>query len=325
MRRRAALPDAALVPRKLGLNDAGDRALGQLLGELREARYRFVPPTPETHRRVIARLGEAQDARGVFGWSLDFRRETLPAGWFELMDHAGVLERRGALYRSAVRVASLGECLFLHSAFPTDQADSVFFGPDSYRFVRFLQRELAGSPAPDALVDIGAGSGVGGICAARMLPGARAALVDINPLALRFAAINARHNCVPADTAEGSGVEPVEGPIALAITNPPFIVDPAGRAYRDGGAMLGAGLSLDWALATAAKLAPGGRLLLYTGSAIVAGIDRLEAALREALPSDRYILRYEEIDPDIFGEQLDEPPYRTVERIAAVGAVIERR
>lgn len=305
--------------------DSSDAALGQLLEELCGAAYRFVAPTPETHRRVVARLGEAEDARGVFGWSLEFRRETLPARWFGLMDQAGVLERRGGLFRSRVRVASLGQCLFLHSAFPTEEAESVFFGPDSYRFVRFIERELARRAVPDALVDIGAGSGVGGICAARILTGARATLVDINPLALRFAAINARHNGVAADILAGSGLEPVEGPIALAISNPPFLVDPAERAYRHGGAMLGAGLSLDWALSSAAKLAPGGRVLLYTGSAIVAGVDRLEAALREALPSDRYVLRYQEIDPDIFGEQLDEPGYKTVERIAAVGAVIERR
>ena len=34
--------------------------------------------------------------------------------------------------------------------------------------------------------------------------------------------------------------------------------------------------------------------------------------------------RYSEIDPDIFGEQLDEPGYEDVERIAAIGAVIVR-
>ena len=54
------------------------------------------------------------------------------------------------------------------------------------------------------------------------------------------------------------------------------------------------------------------------------GEDRLEAALRAMLPVHGCALRYEEIDPDIFGEQLDLPAYRTVERIAAVGAVISR-
>ena len=149
-------------------------------------------------------------------------------------------------------------------------------------------------------------------------------LTDINPLALRFAGINARHHGLTIEALEGSGVEPIEGEIELAITNPPFIADLSGPAYRDGGDMHGAALSLDWALAAAARLAPGGRLLLYTGSAIVGGEDRLEAALRARLPALGCTLRYAELDPDIFGEQLDEPGYEDVERIAAVGAVIVR-
>ena len=62
---------------------------------------------------------------------------------------------------------------------------------------------------------------------------------------------------------------------------------------------------------------------LYTGSAIVDGTDRLE---RSCAHGRRTLcaLRYIELDPDIFGEQLDEPGYEDVERIAAVGAVIER-
>jgi hypothetical protein len=35
-------------------------------------------------------------------------------------------------------------------------------------------------------------------------------------------------------------------------------------------------------------------------------------------------MSYAEIDPDIFGEELDSPGYEQVERIAAVGAVIEK-
>ena len=35
-------------------------------------------------------------------------------------------------------------------------------------------------------------------------------------------------------------------------------------------------------------------------------------------------LRYEELDPDIFGEELETPAYRDVERIALVSAVITR-
>lgn len=306
--------------------DGEDEALAALLERLRASGYRFVPPTPETHRRVVARFDKARacDLRDVFGWSRPFARDTLAPELFALLERAGMIRGSDGQFRSEVRVASVGDSLLLHSAYPTDREDSVFLGPDSYRFVRFLDRVLAGGGGVRRLVDIGAGSGVGAIMAARHVPGARLTLTDINPLALRFARINARHNRVEIEAAEGSGVDPVEGGIDLAITNPPFIVDPASRAYRHGGEMHGAALSLDWTLAAAAKLAPGGRVLLYTGSAIVAGADALEAALRERLPALGCTLDYEELDPDIFGEQLDEPGYGEVERIAAVGAVIVR-
>ncbi len=306
--------------------DERDEALLALLARLKGKNYCFVPPTPETHRRVVARLDKvrAADLRDIFGWSRPFARERLAPELFALLERADALRGADGQFRSEVRVASIGGSLFLHSAYPTDRADSVFLGPDSYRFVRFVAEALVDGANVRRLVDIGAGSGLGAIMAARHLPNARLTLTDINPLALRFARINARHNRVEVEALVGSGVEPVESGFDLAISNPPFIVDASSRAYRDGGAMHGAELSLDWALAAAAKLAPGGRMLLYTGSAIVAGEDRLAAALSEQLPALGCTLEHAEIDPDIFGEQLDEPGYEQVERIAAIGAVITR-
>ena len=301
-----------------------DRSLCELLGELAATGYQFVTPTPETHRRVSSRRGTARDIRDIFGWSLPFAPATAGERIMSLLDAAGMILRESGGIRSAVRVSSVGDALFLHSAFPTTQADSVFFGPDSYRFIDFLRAELAGSPPVGGLVDIGTGSGVGGIMASMQLKPGKATLIDINPLALRFARINGVHNKVEVETVEGSGVEPVEGPIALAVSNPPYLMDAAGRSYRDGGGMYGAALSLDWAFGTAARLAAGGRFLLYTASAIVEGQDNLRAALTDGLDERRFRLRYRELDPDVFGEQLDEPHYQDVERIAVVGAVIER-
>lgn len=301
-----------------------DRALCELLGELAQANYRFVTPTPETHRRVVARREFAQDWRDIFGWSLPFAPETAGPRLLGLLETAGMIIRDGPCIKSAVRVSSIGDALFLHSAYPTTQNDSVFFGPDTYRFVDFIRGELAGLPQPRRLVDIGTGSGVGGIMAAMMVQPKTVVLSDINQAALRLARINAQHNGVEAEVVQGSGVDPIEGPIELAISNPPFLMDPAGRAYRDGGGLHGAALSLDWALATAAKLAPGGRLLLYTASAIVEGLDELKAALTRRLDPDNFYLRYRELDPDVFSEQLDQPSYDCVERIAVVGIVIKR-
>lgn len=304
-----------------------DAALVALLDRLKQLDYAFVPTTPETHRRVVARLAKARatDLRDIFGWSRPFERDVLPADLFALLEGTGMLRGSEGEFRSDIRVASIGGRLFLHSAYPTDRTDAVFFGPDTYRFVRFLTGELAECRPTRTLVDIGAGSGAGAIMAAACWPYARLILTDINPLALRFAHINARHNGVTVETREGSGIEPVGETPDLVIANPPFILDPSRRAYRDGGEKRGAAISLDWTLAAAARLAPGGRVLLYTGSAIVEGWDELAATLRERLAELGCSLRYTELDPDIFGEQLDEPGYEAVERIAAVGAVVARQ
>jgi hypothetical protein len=303
---------------------ASDRALFDLLGALAEAEYRFVTPTPETHRRVIAQRDVARDLRDIFGWSLPFAPATAGPRIMGLLEAAGAIVEDAGTIRSAVRVSSVDDALFLHSAYPTTQVDAVFFGPDSYRFVNFLREELAGSAAVGGLVDIGAGSGVGGIMAAMQVPSAKVTLIDINPSALRLAPINALHNQVEVETLQGSGVDAVEPPIELAVSNPPYLMDAGHRSYRDGGGMYGAALSLEWALATAAKLAPRGRLLLYTASAIVNAHDSLKAALVDGLEGGRFRLGYRELDPDVFGEQLEQPHYQGVERIAVIGAVIER-
>lgn len=306
--------------------NGGDEALAELLRALDEAEYRFVTVTPETHRRVLERRSAAVagDLRDVFGWNLPFDRQWLPAAIRDALECSGRLANEGVLARSLVRVATVGDRLFLHSGYPTDQADSVFFGPDSYRYVRFLKAAIPGLPPVRRIVDIGAGSGVGAIVAAGLAPGAAAVATDINPIALRFARINAGQADVALETVETSGLEGVEGPIDLVIANPPFVADPAGRLYRDGGGSHGSGLSLDWALAAAERIESGGAVLLYTGSAIVGGRDGLREALAERLPALGCALDYDEIDPDIFGELLDQPGYEDVERVAAVGAVIQK-
>jgi len=321
------VPGIALVGGCLVPDDVqADHALVALLEQLARLGYAFVAPSPETHRRVLAHKSRpaASSLRDIFGWSLPFGREAIPPRIFGLLSSAQMLRKEADLYRSLVRVSSIGEKLFLHSCYPTDRRDSVFFGPDTYRFVRFIQSEMAGQAPVQHVVDIGTGAGAGAVAAAARFPDARLTLTDINPLALRFARINARHAGIEIETVEGSGVDPVSDAFDLAIANPPFIIDAAKRAYRDGGGMLGSAVSLAWAAATARRLPPRGRLLLYTGSAISDGQDRLQAALQEMVPAHGCTLRYAEIDPDIFGELLDEPEYERVERIAAVGAVIEK-
>ena len=298
----------------------------ELLAELARVRYEFIPPTPETHRRVVARRASsvAGDLRDVLGWSLGFSRDSVPDRLFDLLSHAQVLTKRDGEYRSSVRVASVDGRLFLHSAYPTDKPDSVFLGPDTYRFVRMVRTELAEGPPVRRLVDIGAGAGVGAIVAHEYCPGAQLALIDTNPLALRFASINARHAGASVELIQGSGLDDLRGNFDLAIANPPFIADPAGPAYRDGRGAIGSELLLTWAGAAMRRVVPGGRVLLYTGSPVIAGRDSIKEALHTMAADQRCSLRYEELDPDIFGEELDKSAYRNVERIAAVMAVVSK-
>jgi hypothetical protein len=95
------------------------------------------------------------------------------------------------------------------------------------------------------------------------------------------------------------------------------------QTYRAGGGPRGADLSCAWARAALAKLAPGGRLLLYTGSAILdGGRDALRAALEAVAGEQGAGFSYREIDPDVFGEELEREAYADVERIAAVCCVM---
>jgi methylase of polypeptide subunit release factors len=312
-----------------GADDGARRAaLLELLGELERVGYRFVTATPATHARVVARPDrqEARALRDVLGWSLPFRPDIAPPRILDLMRAADVVqERPGGRLASTVRVSSVRECLFLHSAYPTDAEDSVFLGPDSYRFADFiaLRMRLPGSGA--RILDYAAGAGVGGITAAVGQEGVRLTLADLNPKALFLAGINAAHAGLNAETVKATAPGDLAGPFDLIVTHPPFMIDEDKRFYRDGGDLWGARLSLDWVLAGAEKLAPGGQLILHTGVSIVEGRDVLLNHLRDALPALGCDLWYHELDPDIFGEEMSKPAYAQVERIAAVGAVVTRK
>ena len=110
----------------------------------------------------------------------------------------------------------------------------------------------------------------------------------------------------------------VEGGFDLIVANPPYLVDPGERAYRHGGGPLGAGLSLKILRNAMDRLLPGGTLLLYTGAAIVAGTDPFRDAAAGELAGSGMNWTYDEVDPDVFGEELDDGVYAACDRIAAV-------
>jgi methylase of polypeptide subunit release factors len=307
---------------------AQDAALLALGRELKASGYRFTTVTPLTHRRVIARDPERTAFRleDVFGWSRPFRRASLPDRIIALLEDAGELETAGGLLRSKVRFSTLEGQLFVHSAFPTDQHDAVFFGPDTYRFARVIKHALKDAPAPPRrIIDIGCGSGAGGLFAASLLPSGSRELIltDINPRALRYSRVNAALNDIAGvDTIESDLFAHVAGPADLIVGNPPYLIDPQRRAYRHGGGSLGIELSLRIVEQGLARLGPYGRLVLYTGTPVIAGTDAFRAALSEALAGRGLSFTYEEIDPDVFGEELDDGPYLEADRIAAVALIL---
>jgi methylase of polypeptide subunit release factors len=312
--------------------DPADRPILALGLHLKRQGYRFTTISPASHCRVQARAHTGPwSIEDILGWNRAFSAAEVTQSDLERLADAGVLEDVDALLRSTVRFSTLAQQLFVHSSFPTEQSDAVFFGPDTYRFARFIDStletiKLRSSGQRMRILDVGAGTGAGGLHAAagaaELCP--IVTLSDINRRALRFCGINAALNAVPDVTIVQSDLfERIPGPFDLIIANPPYLVDPLARTYRHGGGALGFELSLRIATQGLARLAPGGRLLLYTGSAIVNGSDHFHAALLSGLAGRDVRVAYEEIDPDVFGEELENPPYDRADRLAIVGVTID--
>jgi methylase of polypeptide subunit release factors len=319
---QAAVGDPSFGDRGMSAKTA---ALLGLLTALDAAGYDFITPTPSVSRRGLERrLSQHSRLRAIFGWSQPFAPCDLDPALLALAEEAQVLVQEGDLYRCQVRVSRLAGLLFLHSAFPANASDAVFLGPDSYRFARLIAQATS-DQAVAAIAEIGCGAGVGGLVASRLHPTARLELGDVNLAALELAHVNATHADVAAQIRKSDGMTALNGPYDLIVANPPYVAGVSGRAYKDGGDMHGARLALDWTQQAMERLSPGGRFVLYTGSAILdGGVDALRQALEDRVSAASLRMRYEELDPDIFSGELRREAYADVERIAAVGAVIER-
>lgn len=308
-------------------------ALQTVADFLQQQAYEFTCVTPATHARVLdLRNGQqAQSLRDIFGWNMPFRAGMLPAAIQACLEQSGLVhagEDAGkppassgeVRWTCCVRFASQGADLIAHEGFPTLAHDAVFYGPDTFRFCRAIRQHLR----PGGLVvDIGCGSGAGAIVAAQV-GAAQVIASDINSRALAFAEANVQ-------TAGLSGtismrlsdllLEIRETPTAI-IANPPFIVDSKGRSYRDGGGDLGIDLSLAIVSAAAERLPRGGQLIVYTGAPVVDGVDYFRAAAEPILHQRGLRMHYEEIDPDIFGDELSSPSYTTIDGIERIAAVL---
>lgn len=301
-------------------------AIGRVL---RDRHYAFVCPTPATIDRVRARpQGPQPGLRDILGWNRPFTEDALDAELFGLLRHGGLLAREGPRWRSRVRFSTIGGLLVAHSAYPTDENDAVFLGPDTYRFAGFVQRALHGWQPPQRpvrILDLGCGSGAGGLVAAAACgPGpVSLTLADINPRALAFSRANAALAERPATVVHSDLFGALEGPFDLIVVNPPYLCDGQKRLYRHGGGANGLELPIKMVEASFAQLRAGGLLLAYTGTPVIDGQDPFRAAVQHLADTCR-TFSYEETDPDIFGEELENPAYATADRIAAIALTIER-
>jgi SAM-dependent methyltransferase len=309
--------------------DPADAALVALGHELRGREYRFTTVTPATHGRINSRPRRAPDPlHRIFGWSQPFEPCEIAVELLDLLAAAGELEKNNGPLRSKVRFSTLSDQIYVHSAFPTEAPDSVFFGPDTYRFSRALRHAISDINSGGALtvIDIGCGSGAGGLFATAALQGhARPDLIltDINPKALRYARVNAAINGIDnVRTVLSNVFDNINEGGDLIIANPPYLFDAGGRLYRHGGGNLGFELSLRIVQQGLNRLYPGGRFFLYTGTPVIDGTDCFLEAVKPLLAVRNLAFSYEEIDPDVFGDELDRAPYDCADRIAVVGLTV---
>ena len=305
-----------------------------------------------------------QNLRDVFGWSRGFTEAHVDPSIFTLMQQAKILRREKSDFYSTLRVSTYCYTLaqplqavethekpkeqtdcaknnstkeetlfFLHSAYPTTTHDSVFFGPDTYRYLNLIKQVISqrDQTFTRRMVDIGCGAGPGAILMALHFPIAEVIATDINKAALELTQVNATFAGAQNLKVMVSDIlNDVDGQFDVITANPPFLVDKDLRAYRHGGGALGAELSFRMLQAAISRLNPGGQFILYTGVAISDGHDIFKQDVTRYL-TDLQILpltwqtltwEYMELDPDIFGEELFNDVYAKADRIAAISLIV---
>jgi methylase of polypeptide subunit release factors len=306
------------------MSDTGLSTLGSFL---RSSQYEFVTPTPATHSRNNGRGGNewARTLTDIFGWSRPFAPTLLPQALFEILSGGGIIREENGSWKSQVRASTLGGDIFLHSAFPTVSADAVFFGPDTYRFAKVIESNLCHKRGRlGRVLDIGCGTGAGGVVVAKHSSCDELVMTDINASALQLARLNADAAGVKATIIHSDLFANVEGEFELIVANPPYLNDPMQRTYRHGGGKFGSALSSKIAEQATERLSPAGSLILYTGSPIENGVDHFYHSIKSTFVDCDLDWSYEEIDPDVFGEELESIAYNSVDRIAAVSLIVRK-
>ncbi len=147
-------------------------------------------------------------------------------------------------------------------------------------------------------VDIGTGCGVQALYASRHSD--RVVATDVSPRALHLARLTAALSDVDVELREGSLLEPLRNqPADLIVSNPPFVVSPAGtHTYRDGGFPLD-GICAHLVREAPRLLTPHGDLVLLANWVHVRGDDWRER-VAGWLPDqgvDALVVQREVLDP----------------------------
>ncbi|KAF8314732.1 S-adenosyl-L-methionine-dependent methyltransferase [Clavulina sp. PMI_390] len=332
---------------KFPSGDLGVKALNALLGELTLHKYSHACPTPETQeltmrKRKLAsrRSGEpkllAKTLHDIWAWSLPVAQET---GTLELLKESGCLVPQDGDSQTlvpAIRVSNLypkpsGPNYYIHSPWPTTEVDAVFFGPDSYRYTRYLRSLTKRMPGCKIAIDMCTGAGVGAIHLAREFPDAEIFGLDINPKALYLAHVNAAHLCPDLEPrqlqmlysdAYSAVEEHLAGRVDVITIDPPFIADD-NRTYAQGG-WLGIEFTLDMLRKSRPMLRSGGEAWLHMAAPITYdGRDILREELEKLEGWE--LSEYEVIDVDIFGNEMENPnTYPGIGNIASIGFVLKK-
>lgn len=316
----------------LDIKTSQQQALLYLLNFLEQQDYQFTAITPLSHQRILDRkqndLNKEITLKDIFGWNLGFKKTDLDPALFSILEEHQLLKFQENLYLSQVRVASLNNALFIHSAFPTIEQDAVFFGPDTYRFAYHLKQYLTSRSDPlKRAVELCCGTSAAAVSIAKNFPDYDELIVaDLNPKALLYSQMN-------IDFAGLKKIHPVQsdlfanlqGQFDLIFANPPYLIDSHQRQYRHGGVELdGNALSFRIIEEGIQHLNPRGCIFLYTGVTVTQNGNRFLAHLENLMRQYENISwSYEEIDPDIFGEELEQPAYQHVDRIALALVKIE--
>lgn len=340
------------------------KALLALLNTLKSLQYAFKTISPLSHLRVNTRqdhprarpesaanpASKLQNLRDIFGWSRSFTEAHVDPSIFTLMQQAKILRREKSDIYSTLRVSTYcyppaqpmqaadrhekifsakeETLFFLHSAYPTTTHDSVFFGPDTYRYLNLIKQVISqrDQTSTRRMVDIGCGAGPGAILMALHFPIAEVIATDINKTALELTQVNATFaGAQNLQVMYSDILNDVDGQFDVITANPPFLVDKDLRAYRHGGGALGAELSFRMLQAAIPRLSAGGQFILYTGVAISDGQDIFKQEVStylNNLHSLSLTCEYQELDPDIFGEELFNDVYATADRIAAISLIV---